>query len=63
MNEEYNTLHGYALEPNLIDSTLPSIPPFTFPTGYTGITGPTGATGFTGIGITESQLQVLPESE
>ena len=53
MNEEYNTLHGYALEPNLIDSTLPSIPPFTFPTGYTGITGPTGATGFTGIGITD----------
>ncbi|MEK4928197.1 exosporium leader peptide-containing protein [Bacillus sp. FSL K6-1338] len=55
MNEEYNTLHGPALEPNLIGPTLPSIPPFTFPTGPTGptgITGPTGATGFTGIGIT-----------
>ncbi len=44
MSEEYNILHGTALEPNLIGPTLPSIPPFTLPTGI-GITGPTGATG------------------
>ncbi|MGE6501835.1 exosporium leader peptide-containing protein [Bacillus wiedmannii] len=42
-------LQANALDPNLIGPTLPSIPPFTLPTGSTGATGPTGSTGSTGI--------------
>ncbi|PGK42363.1 YncE family protein [Bacillus thuringiensis] len=40
--ESHEILYGLAFDPNLIGSKLPSIPPFTFPTGSTGSTGPTG---------------------
>ncbi|MEC1980693.1 exosporium leader peptide-containing protein [Bacillus cereus] len=45
----YGVLKGAAFDPNLIGPTLPSIPPFTLPTGVTGPTGATGPTGPTGI--------------
>ncbi|KEK23504.1 exosporium leader peptide-containing protein [Bacillus gaemokensis] len=42
-------LYSAALNPSLIGPTLPSIPPFAFPSGSTGPTGPTGSTGSQGI--------------
>ncbi|WP_269800672.1 exosporium leader peptide-containing protein [Bacillus cereus] len=40
--ESHEILYGSVFDPNLIGSKLPSIPPFTFPTGSTGSTGPMG---------------------
>ncbi|WP_429790970.1 exosporium leader peptide-containing protein, partial [Bacillus toyonensis] len=42
--DSHNTLHGAALDPNLIGPTFPPTPTFTIPTGSTGNTGPTGVT-------------------
>ena len=34
------SLSASAFDPNLVESTLPPIPPFTLPTGPTGLPGP-----------------------